>query len=181
MQGLAWALLVAGCSPAVDAEFPRIEVTRPDIVIPPVPTSAPSSVIFTFSLDSTSLGASTNPDAQNRVVSAELHRLSFTAKSGVTDVSFIQSMHAMACVPVTKTSTQSARQVEIADYVRQGAATPSATFEVPILEPVDLLPLLRLSKNEPRRILAIINLGGSLPTSEWKVDVNMSLSVELRQ
>jgi len=56
-----------------------------------------------------------------------------------------------------------------------------ATFDVPIPEPVDLLPLLRPSSTEPNQILVIVNLGGVLPTTDWTADISMSLSIEIRQ
>lgn len=180
IPGLAVAL--GGCSPIVDAEFSDIEVTRPDITIPAAPTAVQSSVTFPFTIESGALGATTNLDAQNRIVAAELHRLAFVAKGGITDLSFIQSLHALACIPVSKSSTRcSSHQAEIADYVRKGEVSPSPTFEVPVPDPVDLLPLLRPSKSEPRRILVVVNLGGVLPTVEWQADVMLSLSVHLRQ
>jgi hypothetical protein len=30
-------------------------------------------------------------------------------------------------------------------------------------------------------ILVIVNLGGELPTTEWKADISMSLAIEIRQ
>ena len=175
------AMLFAGCAPIVDAQFPDIEVTRPNIAIPGAPAAAMPSVTFQFSLDSTTLGASANPDTQDGIVSVKLRQLSLTAKSGIADLSFIETFHALACVPINKTSTLSSRQVEIAEYERVVDLPASATFNVPIPEPVDLLPLLRPSSTEPRRILVIANLGGKLPTSEWKADVSMTLSIEVRQ
>jgi len=176
------ALLFAGCSPIVEADFSDIVVTRPDIQILAAPTAGLSSVTFTFSLDSTTLGANSNPSAQNRIASVRLHRLSLTEKTGTLDLSFIQTLHALACVPKDKSSTTvSSRQVEIADYVRLVDLPVGATFDVPIPEPVDLLPLLRPSSTEPRRIVVIVNLGGELPTTGWNVDISMSLSIELRQ
>jgi hypothetical protein len=174
-------LSLAACAPIVEAQFPDVEVTRPDISIPPAPTAALSSVTFSFSLDSSKLGASSKPTAQEGIVSVKLHRLALTAKTGILDLSFIQTLHALACVPTSKTSTLSARQVEIADYARVSQTATGATFEVPILEPVDLLPLLRPTAGEPRSILVIVNLGGELPTTEWKADISMSLAIEIRQ
>jgi hypothetical protein len=118
---------------------------------------------------------------QDRILSAELRRLVLVAKDGIADLSFIQSLHALACVPVTTNSLKSSRQVEIADYVRQGEVSPSPRFEVPIPDPVDLLPLLRPSKSEPRRILVIVDLGGAMPTTEWHADVILSLAVHIHQ
>ena len=178
---LGLAALLAGCSPIVDGEFSDIEVTRPDITIPAVTTATQPAVTFSFSIDSTPLGANANPEAQDGIVSVKLHRLALTAKSGVTDLSFIETLHALACVPISKTSTLSSRQVELADYEREFDLPAGKTFEVPIPEPVDLLPLLRPSSTEPRRILVIVNLGGALPTTQWQADVSMSLSIEIRQ
>lgn len=174
-------VLLVGCAPIVDAQFSDIEVTRPDIKVPAAPVASTSSVPFSFSLNSTTLGASANPDTQDGIVSVKLHRLNLTAKSGISDLSFIETLHALACVPISKSSTLSARQVEIADYVRVVDAPVGASFDVPIPEPVDLLPLLRPSLSEPRLILVIVNLGGKLPTSDWKADVSMALSIEVRQ
>jgi hypothetical protein len=180
---LAWsvALVFAGCSPIVDAEFSDIEVTRPDIQIPAAPAGLRSSVTFSFVVQSSALGASTKPDVQDRILAAELRRLVLVAKDGIGDLSFIQSLHALACVPVSTSSLRSSRQVEIADYLRQGDTAPSPRFEVPIPDPVDILPLLRPSKSEPRRILVIVDLGGVLPTTEWHADVILSLAVRVHQ
>ena len=175
------AVLFAGCVPVVEAEFSRIEVSRPDISIPGAPSSSISSVTFNFTIDSASLGANWKLENQDNIIEVDLHRLAFTAKGGVTDVSFIQTLHALACVPISKSSTLSSRQVEIADYSRQDKPPPSPTFEVPLLEPVNLLPLIRPAKSEPKKILVIVNFGGTLPTSDWQADVSMSLSVRFRQ
>jgi hypothetical protein len=177
----ALALSLAACSPIVEAQFSDIEVTRPDISIPPAPTAASSSVTFSFSIDSSKLGASSKPEVQQGIVSVKLHRLALTAKTGIADLSFVETLHALACVPTSKTSTLSARQVEIADYTRVARTPVSPTFEVPIPEPVDLLSLLRPTATEPRLILVIVNLGGELPTTEWQADISMSLAIEIRQ
>jgi hypothetical protein len=175
---LAWPC----CSQLVrPRSTPNSPISRPDIPIPPALPIAASSVTFSFSLDSGTLGASANPDSQDGITAVKLHRLVFAAKGGINDLSFIQTLHALACVPINKTTTQSSRQVEIADYQRTVNTASGATFEVPLPEPVDLLPLLRPTKSEPRRIVVIVNLGGAMPTSEWKVDVLMSLSLRLRQ
>ena len=184
LQLLGLALVLAGCQPVVDGKFSDVEVTRPDNPIPGAPaTMAQPSVTFQFLLDSTSFGANANPDAQDNIASVELYRLTLKAKSGISDLSFIESLHALACVPIDKSSNQlaSARQVEIADYRREFDLAVGASFDVPMAQPVDLLPLLRPSSTEPRRILVIVNLGGKLPTSDWKADITLSLSMEIRQ
>jgi hypothetical protein len=181
LLAMGLAIAFAGCSPVVEAEFSDIEVTRPGIQILGVGASSQQSVTFTFPIDSGSLGSSTKPEVKQGITAVQLHRLSLTATSGVSDLSFIQSLHALACVPINKSTTVSARQVEIADCVRQPDPPASATFEVPIPEPVDLLPLLRPSSTEPNRILVIVNLGGVAPTVAWTVDISMSLSLKLRQ
>jgi len=89
--------------------------------------------------------------------------------------------HALACVPISKTSTLSSRQVEIADYERRETSPVGAIFSVPLPEPVDLLPLLRPSELELRRIVVQFNVGGQLPTTVWTTDITMSLSVELKE
>jgi hypothetical protein len=176
------ALLFAACAPVVEADFPSIEVVRPDIRVPPSVSGSLQQVTFSFVLDSTSLGASTNPATQSLITEVNLLRLSLRAKSGVDDLSFIKTLHAVASVPASKSSsTIASRQVEVADYVRQDEQPVGAVFEVPIPEPVDLLPLLRLSTGEPRQIVVVVNLGGEMPTTSWTTDVAMVLSVHLRQ
>jgi len=156
-------------------------VTRPDISVPASPSTGSSSVMFPFSFDSTQLGANANLAAQSQIVSVELRRLSLTAKGAVTDLSFIHTLHAFAFVPMSKTTSQSTHQVEIADYVRHGDAPVGATFSVPLPEPVDILPLLQPGLADQRKITVVVNLGGQLPSQGWTTDVSMSIAVEIRQ
>jgi hypothetical protein len=174
-------LPLGGCSPIVEAKFSDIEVTRPDIAVPGAGSSGLSSVMFSFSFDSTKLGANANLEAQSGIASAKLHKVDLTAKGGVTDLSFIQTMHAFAFVPMAKTNSQSTRQVEIADYERHGSVPVGATFSVPLPEPVDILPLLQPSSADQRKIVVVVSLGGELPSQNWTTDVSMSISVELKQ
>lgn len=173
--------VAVGCSPVVDATFSEVEVTRLDIPVPGAPASAPASVSFQFTFASGQLGANTKPDAQSRIKAVDLYRLSIRAKSGITDLSFIQSLHAVAFVPVSKTTnTVTTRQVEIADYLRRNATAVGAEFDVPLPEPVDLLPVLRPSSTEPAKVVVSVNLGGQMPTVNWTTDVSMALSVEIQ-
>jgi hypothetical protein len=171
--------LAVGCSPIVDAKFDEVHVTRPDIAVPNA--VGVSSVMFTFSFDSTQLGANQNLEAQSSIASVKLNQLSFTATSGISDLSFIRTLHALAFVPLKNSNTQTARQVEIADYARHGDSQVGPTFAVPLPEPVDILPLLKPSSAELRKIFVVVNLGGQLPSRDWVTDVSMSISVELRQ
>jgi len=173
-------LLSAGCSPIVEASFSDVEVTRPDIAVPAAMTTGSSSVLFSFSFDSTKLGANSNLAAQNQIVAVKLHRLDLTAKGAVTDLSFIQTLHAFAFVPLAKANSQSTHQVEIADYVRESDASVGATFSVPLPGPVDILPLLQPSSADQRKIVVVVSLGGQLPTQIWTTDVSMSISIELK-
>ncbi len=84
-------------------------------------------------------------------------------------------------MPLAKTSYQSTRQVEIADYERRAEGPVGATFSVPLPEPVDILPLLQPSSADQRKIVVVVSLGGRLPSQNWTTDVSMSISVELRQ
>jgi hypothetical protein len=178
---LAWGL-AAGCSPIVDAKFDDIEVTGPDVSIPP--GAGLSSVTPKFTFDSSHLGANQNPEAQSNLVSVKLHQLSLVAKSGVSDLSFIRELRATALVPLkssTAQDTKTIRQIEIADYERRGEGQVGPTFIVPLPEPVDLLPLLQPSSSEQHRIVLVVNLVGELPNQTWVSNVVMGISVELRQ
>ncbi len=173
---------VLGCSPVVDASFPQISITRLDIPVPAAPTTARSTVYFQFSFNSGQLGASTKPENQSHIRAVHLEQLSVTAKSGISDLSFIQTLRAVAFVPIDKTTTKkTSRQVEIADYERAGDAALGSTFLVPLPEPVDLLPLLRPSGSEATTIWVSVNLGGQLPTVSWTTDVTMVLSAAASQ
>jgi hypothetical protein len=171
-----------GCSPIVDGTFSDIEVSRLDIAVPGAPTSAATTVGFQFTFASGQLGANTNLEAQSRIRSAELRRLLLKAKTGISDLSFIRTLHAVAFVPASKTTTtQTSRQVEIADYQQRGTPSPSPIFEVPLPEPVDILPLLRPRKTEPAKVVVSVNLGGELPMVSWTTDVSMELSLEIHE
>jgi hypothetical protein len=178
-------LLTASCSPIVDAKFSDIQVTRPDISVPAAPTSSLSSMTFSFSFDSTKLGANANLEAQSQIAQVDLNRLELTAKGGVTDLSFIRTLHAFAFVPIKTSSSQptsqSTRQVEIADYVRRDEQSVGATFSVPLPEPVNILPLVQPSISDQRKIVVVVNLGGQLPSQSWTLDVLMSIAVEFRE
>jgi hypothetical protein len=174
-------LLVAACSPVVDADFSDIEVTRPDIPVPGSMVANLPSVTFSFSFDSTKLGANSNLAAQSQIVAVNLKRLELTAKGGVTDLSFIQNLHAFAFVPLKGWYSESNRQVEIADYERRGDQPVGAIFSVPLPEPVNILPLLQPSSSDQRKVVVVVNLGGQLPSQNWTTDVSMSISVELKQ
>jgi hypothetical protein len=174
-------LLAGGCAPVVEAEFSDIEVTRPDIAVPGAGTSGLASVMFSFSFDSTKMGANSNLEAQSGIASVKLHELALTAKGGVTDLSFIKTLHAFAFVPTAKTNSQSTRQVEIADYERHGSVPVGATLSVPLPAPVDILPLLQPRSSDQRKIVVVVALGGQLPSQNWTTDVSMSISIELRQ
>jgi hypothetical protein len=182
LLGCLSVVVMTGCSPIVDANFSEIEVTRLDIGVPAAPSAGATAVNFQFTFSSGQLGANTKPDAQSRIRSAELRQLSITAKTGVSDLSFIQTFHAVAFVPLNKnTTTQTTRLVEIADYQRRGDATAGKTFSIPLPEPVDLLPLLRPSSTEPAKVIVSVNLGGQLPTISWTTDVSMVLSLDVRE
>lgn len=178
-------LVLAGCSPMFEGEFANIEIERPNIEVGAAPTAKnPSedlSVTFSFAFDSSKLGATTNLKAQGVMTAVKLRKLSLTAKSGVTDLSFIHTLHVLAYVPNSKSPSQSSRQVEIADYVSRADETVGAEFSVPLPEPVDILPLLRPTSTEQRKIFVVVNIGGQLPAKSWTTDVSMSLSVELQQ
>ena len=174
-------VLGAGCAPIVDAKFSDIEVTRPDIPVLPAGAGSTSPPPFSFSFDSTYLGANSNFQAQSQIVSVKMHKLSLTAKTGVTDLSFIRTLHAVAFVPIKNSTSQSTRQVEIADYERHGDAALGPTFSVPLPEPVDLLRLLQPSSADQRKIVVVVSLGGQLPSLSWTTDVSMSISVELKE
>jgi hypothetical protein len=175
------SLALAGCTPIVDAKFSEIEITRPDIPVPASVPSAPTSIPFSFSFDSSKLGASQKPEFQQQIAKVQLDGLTLTAKSGISDLSFIQTLRIVAYVPTKVGSLPSEQQVEIADYERRETSPVGAIFSVPLPEPVDLLPLLRPSELELRRIVVQFNVGGQLPTTVWTTDITMSLSVELKE
>jgi hypothetical protein len=179
---LSAVLALAGCTPIVDAKFSDVEVVRPDISVPAAGPAGSMSVPFSFTFDSSKLGSSSNPAFQEQVSEVNLNQLTLTAKSGISNLSFIETLHVVAYVPTnTVDAFPSDRQVEIVDYQRRGNAPIGAVFSVPLPGPVDLLPLLQPDKSELRKIVVTFNLGGQLPNASWTTDIAMSLSVELKE
>lgn len=179
-------LALAACSPVVKANFEDIQVTRPDIPVPPATTTALSSVTFQFTLESSNLGASTKPEVQDQISAVLLHGLRLTAKDGIADMSFVRNLHIFAYIPLRSTATTSSgqasrHQVEIADYERRTDASVGPVFDVPLPTDVDLSPLVRPDSTEQTKIVVVTNLGGQLPTVPWKVDVTMALEFRLEQ
>jgi hypothetical protein len=177
---------LASCSPVVEANFEDIQVTRPDIPVPPATAGAFSMVTFQFTLDSGRLGANTNPEAQDQIKEVLLHGLSLTAKSGISDLSFVRSLRIFAYVPLRTTSSSepvraSRREVEIADYERRSDTPVGPTLTVPLSEDVDLSDLVKPDSTQQTKIVVVTNLGGQLPTVSWKVDVTMALTFRLEQ
>jgi hypothetical protein len=173
-------VLLAGCSPLLEAEFNEVKIERPDVQVSPA-TTTNAPVTFSFAFDSSKVGANSNPGSQSMMKAVKLKSLSLTAKSEVTDLSFIRTLHVLAYVPLLKSLTQSSNMVEIANYERRTNETIGNVFSVPLPEPVDLLPLLRPSLTDKRNIDVVVNIGGSLPTKTWTTDVALTLSVEIKQ
>jgi hypothetical protein len=183
-----WIVLLAllvGCSPIAEAEFSNIEVMYPDLDVPPYLTglnpTGPPRVMFSFLLDSSKLGASAVPANQKRITSTRLLELNLVAKKGVTDLSFLRTVHIVAGLPPSKSlPTAPTPQIEIADYERTGDAIKGATFPLPLPEPVDITPLLKPSKSDQRKIIVTLNVGGELPSTAWRADVLMVLAAEFK-
>ena len=179
------AALLFGCSPVAEADFSEIEVLYPDLEVPPYlaglnPSGSPN-VMFSFLLDSSKLGASARPENQKRITSTKLVGLSLLAKHGVTDLSFLHSVHIVAGLPPSKASPSAPTpQVEIADYERVGNPEVGGVFPLPLPEPVDITPLLKPSQNDQRKIVVTLNVGGDLPGQGWRADVLMLLSASFK-
>jgi hypothetical protein len=182
---LLFLALLVGCAPIAEAEFSEIEVRYPDLEVPPYltglyPTGTPN-VTFSFLLDSSKLGASARVENQNRITSTKLLGMTLLAKQGVTDLSFLRSVHIVAGLPPSKTHpTAPTPQVEIADYERVGEAPQGGAFPLPLPEPVDITPLLKPSQSDQRKIQVTLNVGGDLPAQGWRADVLMVLSAAFK-
>jgi hypothetical protein len=182
---LLLALLVA-CAPSIDAEFPEVEVTYPNlqapayIPIPNVPTDP--QITLSFELDSRNIGASALPVNQNRFQSAVIYQVTLTATSGVSDLSFIRKLQIVAELPASNQApTAPTPKIEIGNYERQGEAPIGPVFNFPLPVPVDILPLLRPSQSDQRKIIVTIIAGGTLPNVGWTADVVMRLSAHFKE
>lgn len=181
---LCHLLVLAGCSPIVDAEFSSVEVRRSDIPVAATPVSGVSAVTFSFTMNSGSLGANTNLAAQGQIRSIWLREMSLVAKDDAngrfTDISFIHTLRAVAYVPLKGTLQAPGGEVlEIASYERIHQGSMGAVLTIPPPAPVDLRPLLRPKSTDQTKIVLVANLTGDLPTSAWKVDISMLLSMEV--
>lgn len=185
LRGLSLLTLWVACSPNIDAEFPEVEVTYPNleapayIAIPNVP--ADPQITLSFELDSRNIGASALPANQKRFQAATIYQVTLTATSGVSDLSFIRKLRIVAELPASnQVPTAPTPKIEIGYYERQGDAPIGPVFTFPLPVPVDILPLIRPSQSDQRKIIVTITAGGTLPNVGWTADVVMRLSARFK-
>ena len=179
---LACALALApGCTPLVTIEAPDIEVTQNDLQFMAAPAGAPrgTSVIGTFVLNTSKLGASSKPDSATlrMIKRLELTRVVLNAKAGIPDFAFLDHLTVQAA-NWTDAATQDPPKpvIAIIDYRPQEGDLVGVTLPFPQSPPIDMLPVWK------RTLLYItVTATGDMPKVDWSMDVIFSLSIKLTQ
>jgi hypothetical protein len=163
---LVAALMVAalaGCA-QVEAEVPAAQVTQKGVAFYGMDSGAWSGEVSgtqSFTLSSDNL--SWVKDLNSKVYLTEID---LRATSGVMDLGFVHFAH------VTMADADQAGQtVELVEYTRPEAYTPSPLLVAPTPYPIDL-SLIWTAK----RILVTLTVAGVLPEAAWTVDVTLHLS-----
>jgi hypothetical protein len=169
VRALLAAFFLFGCS--VEGNLPDVEVVQHDVAIPAVPLEArvgePSISLPTFmephdhlSLDRTSYS------------SVKVREVEITAKSGVSDLSFIRELR------ITMNGVQGyfagTGAVEIARYSRDTDPQTGATLLLQSNPPAEVVVPWR----DPLSVV-VIDFKGTLPDEKWIVDVTVRLSAKL--
>jgi hypothetical protein len=175
---LACALALApGCTPLVTIEAPDIEVTQSDLRFAAAPRG--TSIIGTFVLNTSKLGASSKPDAATlkMIDRLELTRVVLNAKAGITDFAFLDHLTVQAANWTDAASQNPPKPViEIIDHRPHDGDLIGATLPFPLSPPIDMLPVWK------RSILYItVTATGDMPKVDWSMDVIFSLSIKLTQ
>jgi len=175
---LAAALLLAsavgpGCALSVEGELPAIDITRKDIRIPAIPAEGRRTPEQTVMVP-------VFVEPHDRLVlpresyeSVKVHNVALTAKSGVSDMSFVRTLR----LTISSLEDHSAKQppLEMARYER--GATP------------DHSPTLTITNDPPTEVVAAwkadvvvigIEVSGVLPDGAWVLDVTARMSATIR-
>ncbi|HEX3693778.1 MAG TPA: hypothetical protein VH374_00205 [Polyangia bacterium] len=164
----ALATGASGCALSVEADVPEIEVTKKDIAFAGVPIGAALgdvSMTKSFSQKHTALEL---PQG----LTTEVHAIgvTLTAKSGVTDFSFIHMLR----LTMADENNQ-ATSVELINYEQPTNAAPSATLTM-----VSANPANALKEWMSDSAIFTIDVAGTLPTGDWSADVTMKFGGSIK-
>lgn len=158
------ALASGNCIISAEGELPDVEVTERDVAIPAAPLEADGSdvaISVTFKQKPARAGLPRNAFSDVRVLGVGV-----TAKSGVSDLSFLKALR------VTATSAEATAAgfapVEIARFERSSTTGGGPTLMIPADPPADVTALWK--SNEVVFTLGAI---GQMPTTAWTADVGM--------
>jgi hypothetical protein len=161
-----------GCVISATGELPDVEVIEHDVALPPAPRAgaAEVGVSVPFKGKSARLGLPADSFEDVRIIG-----VSFTAKSGVADLSFVRA--ARITVASTDAIATGLQPVEVARYDRDEGTG------------VEALPSLILAADPPADVTAFwrqaqivfnLEVAGDMPVSPWSVDVAFRFSALLR-
>jgi hypothetical protein len=156
---LAVALPAAGCGVSIEADVPEIEVTQRDLMFQGVPPAAAAlvgevSLSQKFSQKHKKLDLPKGLDSTVKALGVTL-----TAKSGVTDFSFIKNLRLTMTDDVHPAVT-------LVDYQQTPGSAPSNVLELVAGNPVNTLEQWKTDS-----ATFSIDVAGTLPTVDWSVDL----------
>jgi hypothetical protein len=160
---LAFALVTgaAGCMVSVDAEIPRVEVTQRDLLFAGVPVAgALGEVSMTRSFSESHQALDLPAGLTSEVKALDV---SLTAKQGISDFSFVRNLRL-----TMSDESDGADAIELINYERDIAAPASL-----VLTMVSANPVNTLEKWKTKSALFTIDIAGTLPDTDWSVDVTV--------
>jgi hypothetical protein len=163
---LATALLSAGCALEVEGELRDVEVTQHDLLVPAAPIEAddhPPVVMVQYAQSPPRLGLPQDALTEVRVLG-----LAVTVKSGVADLSFINTARVTL-------QTDDGSPIEIGSYERIDNAEIGPTLLLLPYPPTDVTEAWRA----PQLVLTV-QVGGQLPTVSWTADVSIRFGAKIR-
>lgn len=158
------ALLQGGCSIAVEADIPDVEITQRGVRFDGNPAGAQLGVVSTsrsFQLSSSNTSWAKELNSEVQAVAVTLR-----AASGVSNLDFVK----YAGVNMSD-ATESAAPVQVMAYERTDGAPSSSVIEVSMTQPIDVTALWTSSGAKLE-----VQMAGELPPNAWTADISLHLS-----
>jgi hypothetical protein len=152
----------AGCALSVEADVPDVEVAQRDVVFQGVPpVGGDAAMTKSYSQKHGKIDLPAGLDSQVRTLSVTL-----TAKSGVTDLSFIHALRVTMAA-----DGGGAAPIELGSYEASPGAAVGPELRLTTLNPVNVLDAWKTES-----ATFTIEVAGALPTTDWTADVTAHFS-----
>ena len=178
LTALAGALAF-GCAPSVEIDAPDIEITQPNLQFPAVPAGAGTQAVGLIRLNTSRLGAASNPDAGSlkNLKRLQVTKVVLNANTGIEDFSFLDYLTVDAAnLGFTTQSSPDRPVIQVVDYQAPSNVPIGAVLQLPLSPPVDMLPLWGHTW-----LYLTVTATGDLPKVAWSIDVVFSLSLKLTE